>query len=126
MSAKNKYILATAAFFLVIYFVAIPLMNRQKAASTARALFGYWLENDAVTALKFFSDIKKFPPIYDLKSYKIVKVKMGRVNGRLLARFYVTLEFPPNNPMPSGKVWVCELEKFSRGWQDADFYLSQE
>lgn len=126
MNPRNKYILAAALFFSAIYFVAIPLINRQKANATVRVIFAHWLKNDSAAALGYFSDIKKFPPIYDLKSYEIKKVKFEKVNGRLLARFYVILNFPINNPMPSGKTWVCELEKLSRYWRASDFYLSQE
>ncbi len=126
MGTKNKYILGAAVFFLTIYFVAIPLINRQKASATAKTIFNHWLKDDPAAAISYFLDVNKSPPIYDLKSYEIKKVKFEKVNGRLLARFYVVLNFPMNNPLPSGRVWVCELEKLSRYWRASDFYLSQE
>ena len=126
MSTQNKYILSAAGFFLVIYFVAIPLINHQKANAAAKDILNDWLKSDLTAAQKYFIEIRKAPPIYNLTSYEIKKVKFEKVDGRLLARFYVLLNFAPNNPMPSGKIWVCELEKLSRGWMASDFYLSQE
>ncbi len=126
MNQKTKYILAGIVFFLAINIVVVPFISRGKAKATVNRMMNFWIQNDTAMAMKYFIHANDSPPFYDLKSYKIHKVKFLKVDGKLRAQFHMTLEFPPDNIVPSGKTWICELTRVDRQWKVLKFVLSNE
>jgi hypothetical protein len=76
--------------------------------------------------MRYFNDFNKCPPIYGLQSYKILKSKFTKIDGKQKAFYDVVLNFPPDNVLPTGKTWICELEKIGGSWKAMDFYPAKE
>ncbi len=120
-----RYIAGGIAAFLLLQFVLIPFISRQKASATVKAILENWAKDDAVAAAKYFMEPEQSPPIYDLKSYTIKSQRFGSVNGKKTAQFWVELEFPPGNVLPSERTWVGEMVLDKGNWRAISFKLSQ-
>ena len=123
VSTRNKIILGAAALIVLINFVLIPAINRQRATSVVKTIFKLWIAEDYASPLQHFYEPEKSPPIYNLKSYEIKNLSMLKVDGALTAKFSIILNFSSENIFPSGKLWLFELRQLGRHWMVMKYYI---
>ena len=122
-SIRNKIILGVVTLTMLINFVLIPLINRQRATSIVKTILSLWIAEDYASPLKHFYEPTKSPPVYSLKSYEIKNLTMLKVNGKLTAKFSIILNFSNENVFPSGKLWLFELQQIGRHWMVTKYYI---
>ena len=84
----------------------------------------HWENNEIPQAIFFWEKRDRAPPVYDLLTYEIGKKSSGKKDDIYNALVSVTLNFPTNNPLPSGKEWIFKLNKTRFGWKVIDFRIS--
>ncbi|MFA5088622.1 MAG: hypothetical protein WC552_06260 [Candidatus Omnitrophota bacterium] len=127
MTPYKKYILyAVLGFALFLNFSLIPHLHTRRANRIVIRILEGWKNGNAASGLDYWQDVNKFPPIYNLSSYKIEKKMFGIKDNRKHAVFLIALFFPEDSLTPTDKKWACELSYTSEGWKVVDFYLFQE
>lgn len=122
-STRNKLIIGAVILTVLINFVLIPTINRQRATSIVKTILKLWIAEDYASPLKHFYDPQKSPPVYSLKSYEIKNLAMLKANGALTAKFSIILNFSNENVFPSGKIWLFELQQIGRHWMVMKYYI---
>ena len=123
LSTRNKIILGAVTLTALINFVLIPTINRQRATRVVQNIFTLWIAEDYASPLKHFYEPEKSPPVYNLTSYEIKNLSMIKANGALTAKFSVILNFANGNVLPSGKLWLFELQQMGRHWMVLKYYV---
>ena len=123
LSTRNKIILGAVTLIVLINFVLIPTINRQRAANVVQTILKLWIAEDYASPLKHFYEPEKSPPVYGLQSYEIKNLSMIKANGALTAKFSIILNFANKNIFPSGKLWLFELQQLGRHWMVMKYYI---
>lgn len=123
MERNLKITIASILGLMVfINFIFIPFLHHREVTRIIDSVLHYWQGPEFSKAYEHWEEYQKSPPIYDLQDYKIVKRAFGKADGVRTATFYIILNFPVNNPTPSGKTWVFELKKTRLGWKIVECY----
>ena len=121
----KKKILIAVTIITTILLINIPfqkyLLERELTRTTLTILKN-WESNNLPANFVYWKEPLNSPPIYGLDSYKIEKYIFKKKGDILSCEFYLRLDFPADNLLPSGKTWILEYYKFPRlGWLVADF-----
>lgn len=122
-SMRNKIILAAVTLVVLINFVLIPAINRQRATGIIKTILKLWIAEDYASPLKHFLEPEKSPPVYNLQSYTIKNLSMIKADSALTAKFSIILNFSEENVFPSGKLWLFELRQIGRHWMVTKYYI---
>lgn len=123
---NRKTAISIITFLCVLAFsVQIRSCLRQKdAVKTVRAVLTDWKNGNLILAMSYWTDETDSPPVYGLTGFEIGDLEINKTGGMYTALVTATLEFTPDNPMPSGKSWVFTLKKTRYGWKIFDFRLA--
>ncbi|OGX08354.1 MAG: hypothetical protein A2Z88_06760 [Omnitrophica WOR_2 bacterium GWA2_47_8] len=122
-----KKVFTTALILLLgINLILVPYLYRKKTTAVLQKVLSFWEAGDPASAMAYFEHPNQSPPIFSVNSYKIVKRKFGGKKGRRHAEFHVILNFPKENLLPSGVIWICEIDQTQSGWHITSFTLSSE
>ncbi len=121
---KKKYFIIAAAVVAVL-LINIPLqkfLTERELTRTTLKILQNWKENNLPANYVYWKEPLNSPPIYGLDAYEIQKYIFQKKGDFLTYEFYVKLDFPADNLLPSGKTWIIEYYKFPRlGWLVAEF-----
>jgi hypothetical protein len=124
MDPKQRNVLTIIVIIFVIasYFPLKNYLERRAVLKSTQIILKYWQTNNLTATYVYWKDPYRAPPIYGLDAYKIIKTTIQKTGGIEIADVYIFLDFPPDNLMPSEKIWILEFYKFPRlGWLVADF-----
>ena len=120
---KKKIALGLLLIVLSWNFLLIPYLYRREAIRTVQSILKSWKTGNLLDAISAWENMQKSAPVYGLLSSHITKGIFDNKDGMRHAQNFTILEFTADNPMPSGKTWVFELNKTSLGWKVISFRL---
>ena len=126
---EYKTIIYLGLAIAVVSICLIPLQSfllKRDLTRTTITILKNWETNNLPANYVYWKVQENAPPIYGLSSYKIIKSSY-KIEGNIpIYRFYLALEFPPDNLLPAGKTWILEYYKFPRlGWLVANFGIDE-
>ena len=124
---KNFVIVAVLLIFalLVLDLVLRPSLRQKDAVKVVDTVLTHWVNGDLPLAMAYWVKEIDTPPVFGLVDYEIDVGTFGKSAGRHTAQIPATLDFTPNNPLPSGKIWIFEMERARYGWKITDFHLAE-
>jgi len=122
---SNKIIIAVILFVLLAaHFLLMPSVQKKTITKICETALIHWKNNDISKIYNLWIKEEKAPPVYDLLSYTIDDYRKFKIEGTHYAKVYVTLEFAPQNILPSGEQWVFNLTHTRWGWKIKNFILA--
>ena len=117
----KKIILILIIILGVSYFPLKHYLLKRTITRMAVEILHNWQNNNLTGNYVYWKDPMQSPPIYGLNSYEIIKTTFEKKEISSV-QVYMRLDFPADNLLPSGKIWIMEFYKFPRlGWLVVDF-----
>lgn len=124
MKRKRIALAIGVLILLVSYFPLKHHLEKRSVLQMTKTILKYWQTNNLPATYVYWKDPYQAPPIYGLEKYKILKTNFPKSKGVQTAEVYIYLDFPSDNLLPSGKVWILQFYKFPRlGWLVSDFRI---
>lgn len=123
MNKQNIIVGLLFVVLLTLNFTIKPYLRQRDTVRIIETVLTHWENGDLTLAMPYWEHEVDSPPVYNLLAYEVGKGKVSRNNGRYSAQIIATLNFPPGNPLPSGKKWIFELIKTRYGWKITDFHI---
>ena len=125
MIKKIVIIILSIAALLMLDLVFRPYLRQRDAVKVIKTVLTHWENGNLTLAMPYWVKENNSPPVFGLTGYEIEVKTFTKIAGTQTAQISATLDFSPNNPMPSGRIWIFELEKSRYGWKITDFRLAK-
>ena len=125
----NLKVLAVLLVLGFLFFLDLTVkknMREKEVKQFVVSILEDWKNGDVITPMEKWDNVNHYPPINDLVSYNISRVRFFKnQSGSLQAHFLVLLEFAPFGPLPTGKKWIFELSNNNFKWKVNHFGIAE-
>ncbi|MFC1510251.1 hypothetical protein ACFL49_01150 [Candidatus Omnitrophota bacterium] len=125
----NLKVLAVLLIFGLLFFLDLNVkknMREKEVTQLVVEILDDWKSGDLTRPMEKWEDFKSYPPINNLLSYDISRVRFFKDQDKhLQAQFLVRLDFPLNGPLPTGKRWIFKLNNSNYKWKVSYFDIAE-
>lgn len=122
----TTYIALIIGGLAFIQFVALPAIRTRTSTQIISSILSDWQASNTITPMTYWANRNQYPNLLPrLVTYKIRNRQVLKKDGKLHARFTITLNFEENQALPQNSDWLFVLNKIQGGWKVVDFRMSK-
>ncbi|MBZ0166212.1 MAG: hypothetical protein K8I00_05340, partial [Candidatus Omnitrophica bacterium] len=122
----TTYIALIIGGLAFIQFVVLPTIRNRTSTQVIGTILSDWQASNTITPMTYWANRNQYPNLLPrLVTYKIRNRQVLKKDGKLHARFTITLNFEENPAIPQNSDWLFVLNKIQGGWKVVDFRMSK-